>query len=456
MLVRLIVNNILSFGEEKEFNMLPMPRLRTLKEHKYNINDLEVLKMASIYGANGAGKSNLIKCLAILEEIILKEIALINFSENKKFKFIQKDEEDAQSFIIEFIQDNKIFLYGLEILNNIILTEELYLSGLGKEDNKLLFERKTNRETKEIQLTTSLLDKSDEGRVLKRVIEKNLAKPNKTIFKLLTTLDSFDLAEIQVALQWFENTLVIVTPDAKPSALSHKIDMDKNFRKYTEDLMKTFNIGIDSLEVEKKTLEEFFGENDSKELDKIRDELNNSKNKMIGLQINNGEEIIITKEEEKVYVKKLQIGHRGKDNIEIMFNLDEESDGTVRLLDFAPAFQDIANNKKVYLIDEIERSIHPLLIKELLTKFSKDNKSNGQLIFTTHESNLLDQSIFRQDEIWFAEKDKNGCTDLYSLSDYKEHNTIDIRKGYLLGRYGSIPFLGNLQDLNWHDYDIEN
>jgi AAA15 family ATPase/GTPase len=134
--------------------------------------------------------------------------------------------------------------------------------------------------------------------------------------------------------------------------------------------------------------------------------------------------------------------------------LEEESDGTVRLLDFVPAFKNLISSEKVYIVDEIERSIHPLLIKELVKKFSLDNKTRGQLIFTTHESNLLDQEIFRQYEIWFVEKDLNGSTDLYSLSDFKEHKTIDIRKGYLNGRYGSIPFLGNLEDLKWHKYDF--
>ncbi len=100
------------------------------------------------------------------------------------------------------------------------------------------------------------------------------------------------------------------------------------------------------------------------------------------------------------------------------------------------------------MIDEIERSIHPLLIKELIQKFSHDEHTKGQLIFSTHESNLLDQEIFRPDEIWFAEKDK-GATKLSPLSDYREHHTIDIRKGYLNGRYSAIPFLANLRDLNW-------
>ena len=174
---------------------------------------------------------------------------------------------------------------------------------------------------------------------------------------------------------------------------------------------------------------------------------------MIGLRSRRGDEIIIVKENGVINVKQLKLEHKGKNGQLINFNIDEESDGTIRLLDFIPAFQDLISKSKVFLIDEIERSIHPLLIKELVKKFSEDNKSEGQLIFTTHESNLLDQDLFRQDEIWFAEKDKNGITDLYSLSDFKEHKTIDIRKGYLNGRYGSIPFLANLKDLNWHKYD---
>jgi AAA15 family ATPase/GTPase len=109
---------------------------------------------------------------------------------------------------------------------------------------------------------------------------------------------------------------------------------------------------------------------------------------------------------------------------------------------------------KKYIVDEIERSIHPILIKELISKFSKEENTKGQLIFTSHESNLLDQDILRTDEIWFAEKNNRGETKLYSLSDFKEHSTIDIRKGYLQGRYGGIPFISNLQDLNWHKEDV--
>jgi len=144
--------------------------------------------------------------------------------------------------------------------------------------------------------------------------------------------------------------------------------------------------------------------------------------------------------------------HLSDKNAFIEFYLNEESDGTNRLLDYIPAFQDMIFRNKVYIIDEMERSIHPLLIKELISKYSLDNNTKGQLIFTTHESNILDQEILRQDEIWFIEKDKKGRSDMYPLSEFKEHHTKDIKKGYLNGRYGAIPFLGNLKDLNWTKY----
>ena len=99
--------------------------------------------------------------------------------------------------------------------------------------------------------------------------------------------------------------------------------------------------------------------------------------------------------------------------------------------------------------------VHVNLLKELIAKFSRDNNTKGQLIFTTHESNLLDQDILRQDEIWFAEKNATGETGFYPLSDYDIRSDLDIRKGYLNGRFGAIPFLANLHDLNWDKYGTE-
>ena len=462
MLIRFVVNNMLSFGKEMEFNTLPSPRYSRMNEHKYVIGDISVLKLSSIYGANGAGKSNIVKLLQIFKEIILKEQLPLNFK-NMNFKLGLNDQK-SQILAIEFFQDDITFSYAIEVLNNVILREELHKTCTGKEQGEVVFERKTldNGNTLINFFEEFYLD--EENKVLKNVIEKNLSKQDKPIFKLLTTLNNPSLKDVAVALKWFINTLVIIHPNSKPVAIAHKIDIDSKFNEYAEEIMCSFNVGICGLRAEKKDLNEFFGDDKPEELAEIIKVLNEKDNsidqiksnsKLFGLTSNNGNEIVIVKENGKILVKQVKFEHERLDGGKEIFNLEEESDGTIRLLDFIPAFKDIVSEKKVYIIDEIERSIHPLLIKELLNKFSSDDKTNGQLIFTTHEANLLDQEIFRQDEIWFVEKDKNGCSDLYSLSDFKNHHTIDIRKGYLTGRYGAIPFLANLQDLNWHKDDSE-
>jgi len=452
MLIRFVIENFFSFGERKEFTTIPNNRLKTLEHHKYSPNNLNILKTASIYGANGAGKSNLIKSLELFQKLVLKEEIPFNLQDSR-FKF-NSEKSLNQILAIEFIQENTSFYYGIVInSDNDILTEELYLSGLGSQPDKLIYERKTEDDKKTTIKFLEAFENDEKSQILKSVLIEEFVKTNEPILKLISNRDNKYLDEVKKAYRWFEDTLQIITPDSKPRALAHKIDIDKEFKEYAKDLMCSFNIGISELTSEKKDIKEFYGKDNENELNNLIKEVENSPKKMIGLRSNKGDELIIVKEDGKVWVKNLKVGHVGLRNKTVLFNLDEESDGTVRLLDFVPAFKNAISQEKVFFIDEIERSIHPLLIKELVQKFSLDKNTKGQLFFSTHESNLLDQKIFRQDEIWFVEKNKDGSTDLYSLNDFKEHKTIDIQKGYLNGRYGSIPFLGNLKDLNWHDYD---
>ncbi len=451
MLIRLVIENLLSFGDRREFITISNNRLKTLENHKYNFNGFNLLKISSFYGANGAGKSNLVKIFKLFQDLVVNEEIPFGLKEGQ-FKF-NRTRNEKQVLAIEFIQENKAFYYGIEILNNVVATEELYLSGLGIKKDRLLFERKTNEAGKSELLFSEEFEKDEKNKLLKSILLEEFVQPEKPILKLLSNRENKYFNDVKKSFYWFAETLQIITPDSKPRALAHKIERDKKFKKYAEDVMCSFGIGITSLRTDKKEIGEFFGKDNKKLIEDLTKDLEDSPQKMIGLRSRDGDEIIIVKENSKIWVKRLKIGHKGKNNITAFFDLDEESDGTIRLLDFIPAFQQIISKNKVFVIDEIERSIHPLLIKELLKKFSSDPNTKGQMIFTTHESNLLDQKIFRQDEIWFVEKDKNGSTDLYSLSDFKEHKTIDIRKGYLNGRYGSIPFLANLRDLNWHNYD---
>jgi len=453
MLIRFVVNNLYSFGHEVEFNMMPNSRLRTLEHHKYRQNGINLLKMASIYGANGAGKSNLIFALYLMQMMVLREGVPKRITDNT-FK-LNSTAENLQTLAIEFIQDETAFYYGIEISGNVIVTEELYESGLGEKPDLLIFERKTDKNDMTSINFLPAFEDDTEGALLKGILLEEFVKPNKPILKLIANRNNKHLNSAKNAFKWFADTLQVVTPEAKPIALANRISNDEFFKSYAEEMLCALDVGICSLHSETKKLSELLGEENSDLLEQITQKLEDNPEGLFSFRHSRDEEIVAAKENGELVGKRLQIGHKGSNDELVLFDLKNESDGTKRLLDYVPAFQDVITAGRVYVVDEIERSIHPLLIKELIKHFSQNTQTNGQLIFSTHESNLLDQELFRQDEIWFVEKNRDGATELYPLSDYKEHKTIDIRKGYLNGRYGSIPFLANIQDLNWNKNDFD-
>lgn len=445
MLIRFILDNYLSFGDQTEFNLLPGRQTR-LSHHKYEFDDVELLKMSAIYGANGAGKSNFIKGIKTLKEIVL-DGTLPTGLFNSRFKLDKENKERGILLGVEFISQETPFLYAIEIDKGRINKEELYISGLGDKDNSLVFERTKNDDgINEIRFSKEF-DKTEEGKLLRKLITDSYKKSNKPFIHILHELEHSLLDEINKAFDWFKNQLYVLQPNSKPGALVHRFKTDSDFQEFTMDLMCSFQTGINNIQTESQSLKDFLGENEITDFQEVEEILTENPDQMVGLRSKN-EEIIVTNEDNNILAHRLYFNHSGQDE-DAKFYINEESDGTQRLLDYIPAFKGVIENDNVFIIDEIERSIHPLIVKELMKKFSDQKNTKGQVVFTTHESNLLDQEIFRQDEIWFTEKDEFGKSHMYPLSDFKEHHTLDIQKGYLDGRYGAIPFLGNLRDLKW-------
>lgn len=440
MLIRFIVENLFSFNEAQEFNMLPASNKKSMKHHVMEVNSVKVLKLSSIYGGNGAGKSNLIKAISLLQQLVLEKTTTQALNKNI-FKLNEANTDKRQLLAVEFIEQDKCFLYALEVARGVILTEELYLVDVEKKD-KLLFERKSDFSNKTSLRFDADFEKDEKNLMLKTILEEDFIDPYKPIFKYLTNRGDSYFNAIREAYNWFKESLNIIYPDSAHISLVLRIEKDEKFAKFIEQTMRSLDVGINSIEINKDELD----------LDSLPASIGKELNVFNGKSIIFNPDLLEVIEREKdgkVYRKSLVISHVGKDSYKSDFSLNEESDGTKRLFNILPVMNEIANHKKVFLIDELERSIHPSLIKKLISKFSNDKTTQGQLIFTTHESNLLDQAIFSQDEIWFAEKDSTGATSFITLNDFKEHKTIDIRKGYLSGRYGGIPFLGNLKELNW-------
>ncbi|WP_297337066.1 ATP-binding protein [Algoriphagus sp.] len=446
MLIRFIVKNLYSFRDETEFNLFPN-KSQGLQHHKVRIGNFDFLRYSAIYGANGSGKSNLIKAISFLETLV-EQGKLPSETEDIKFKLNEDNLNTPISLGIEFIANDVPFFYTITFNEGIILYESLAFSN--KSDDILIFERSFENETQEITFYKEYY-KTDKEKLFVEVLSEKLIQRNELLITFLSKKYPDDFKSTHSAFRWFDETLVIIKPDAKPGGIAHILDKDPTIKEFANKFIPSLNTGITKIDIDTKKFEEFFGESgDAKLKRKIIEDLKNEPNKLSLLtDSETGEEVTLVYENNEVLAKRLITKHQNALGESTDFNIGQESDGTRRLIDYIPAFQGIINDNKVFVIDEIERSIHPMTIKEIMTKLALDESVKGQLIFSTHESNLLDQSIFRADEIWFAQKDLDGSSKLYSLSDFKIHNTINIENGYLKGRFGGIPFLGNLKDLNW-------
>lgn len=451
MLVRFTVSNFLSFRESTEFNMLT-GNPRRLEHHVYEpVKGLELLKMAAVYGANGAGKSNLVKAMIFLRDLIKKgwiSPRLLQYKLDRTYS------EKPTTMEVEFVCGNTMYVYGIEMTTAYIAEEWLYRSWQGKED-ELIFHRHTKDGNTRIEVSPEYLQ-SEEQKLRIKLYEKEILK------ETVTLLQSFgeskaDFKPVREVFNWFHNFWIILFPQSQADGIIRDLVLLPDFFSFAQELMCTFHTGIQELGIETYDLDEFFGADDIEQVNNIKSDLARIKSTGGSLVLKNSvlkEELLVTfNEEDRPVVKRLIARHKGHKGDFVPFILWQESDGTQRLLNLIPAFYRAVKEKSVVVIDEIEQTIHPVLLKELVGKFAQDHNTQGQLIFTTHEAHLLDQEIMRQDEFWFAEKSPEGATSLTPLSDFKDvRYDLDLRKGYLIGRFGAIPFTGDLRHLKWDAY----
>lgn len=429
--------------------MLP-GRFGRLPDHVYKVGNLEVMKLNAIYGANGAGKSNLLRTIDLLQHFLNEGTMPIEFI-TETFKFDKESKKKDVYIGVEFIKNNIPYYYDVTVNQGIVVEEELIINGQSGKEDVILFSRKDDWHQKNLSLTFSQeIENDKDASLFPSFLKNEILERNKLVLPYMKNRQNKAFEPFKSALEWFTDNLILIMPNRRPVGLAMHLENDPSLLDFANEIMKSFNTGISNIDIETIPIEEFFGEDDKHEVERITAQLRAKPELPLFLR-SDQEEIAFVLKDNKAIAKKIVFSHC-EDSGEAKFEFAEESDGTRRLMDFLPFLHNVLTTNNTYFIDEIERSIHPLLIKELLAKFSLNNCTKGQLVFSTHESNLLDQDIFRPDEIWFVEKNKIGATEMYALSDFKEHHTKDIRKGYLQGRYGAIPFLGNLTDLNWEKY----
>lgn len=447
MLIRFTVSNFLSFKEPTEFNLLT-GSVRRLNHHVYEpVKGLELLKMAVVYGANGAGKSNLAKSISFMRNIIAKEWLEPLYY---RFQLDPKYRSKPSSFETEIVLKNEIFLYGFDLYPGFVGEEWLYRSQPGKED-ELIFHRFTDKDGTRIEANPAF-SQTQEQKLRLRLYEKEILKPRVLLLRLIGESGA-EFGPVKQIFNWFSESLLMIFPQKKSWGIILEMVQDQGFRDFAAETVCSLHTGIKKLEIETTDLDVFFGRDGSKAIQEIKTKFAEAEAKGEDLlleHIAGTDHLLILLENGKLVVKRLLATHEGADENTAPFMLWQESDGTNRLLDLLPAFYRAIHEDVLVVIDEIEHSIHPVILKELVAKFARERQTKGQLIFTTHEAHLLDQEFMRSDEFWFAEKGPDGATALTPLSDFKDVRfDLDLRKGYLLGRFGAIPFTGDLRRLQW-------
>ena len=402
MLIRFSFKNFKSFKNE---NCLDM-EATSLKEHEYNVAKIdngEYLKVSAIYGANASGKTNVLQAFDYMKKRILVS------DDSKKNSPI--DEENVYSFMINndpialeveiLAKNNKIYKYGFELVKDNIISEWLYEKRVNKFYS--IFEREKNNVKNIRNNKITMLANIDE----------------RTLFLNIYSKIDRNNEDFSSVYDWFVNStyLDLGNPNFERfinNRVSLKILSDENYKKELLKFIKTFDSGIEGIKTTPDSIE--------------------------AVKSNNG-------------IIDIEVIHKGENGELKALPFYLESNGTRKMFHLFDFFMDALKNGMVLFVDELDAKLHPLLTRYIINLFhnSDTNKGNGQLIYSTHDTVNLNKETFRRDEIWFAEKDKDGISEIYALSDYileddknagkKVRNDATYNKDYLTGRYGAIPVL---------------
>lgn len=390
MLVQFMLKNVLSFKDE---TLLDMTAINAYKEHECNLIDNgtkeKFLRAAAIYGANASGKSNLHLAMSYFQRIIVESFNNVNNGEDIVIKrlfvpFSFEDNKENSEFQIVEILDDFEYRYGFEYNDTCIVTEWLYRKSL-----------KTNR-------TTTIFERTTETVEFGASVRKEC-----------------DVYKEQIPIE----TLVL----SFFNKLKLKTDL---FRIVYKGIMKTLVVPADFCE-------------DTGVLETLLPEVIENKNEKEKLlefltAIDTGIKDIVYDDSDNEI--SFYTFHKGRNGDEYSLDLFFESEGTIKsIMLFIYARMAIIGNGSIF-VDELNTKLHPLLLKFIIDLFYDEN-SMAQLIYTTHDTTLMDKKFFRRDQIWFVQKDEFGYSELSALSDFKVRSDASFEKDYLAGVYGGIPFL---------------
>lgn len=424
MLIEFKVENFLSYNETTSFSMVAgKERISTETLASVKKFRLKLLPVAAIYGANASGKSNLIKALEFLQLLVttprLKgKIPLRSFCFTEEKKTVSR-------FEISILVNELIYEFKIACSENEILYEELI------ERNSRTERTLYVRDKDQVQVNPGL--KAHDA--IQLIAERSMDNP----YPLLTSLCAMKFELFQPVFKWFAEDLQIIFPDSFYLSYDRLTDVNDPRNALLSEILKGTDTGISNLV--SVPIEATSVNLSPSEKNEIRAAVSNGRNQVI--REPNGGRILAYYKDGDVAFKRIIAIHdvSGK---EYPVALEDESDGTRRLIDLSPSIADLVhgNEHSVYVIDEIDRSLHSDINLWLITKFLENltPESRSQLIFTTHDTNLLRRINLRRDEIWFVERGKDSSSHLVNASEFEGlRNDSSLQKLYEEGRFGAIP-----------------
>ena len=421
MLLNFEFANLKSFRDRQK---LTLEAVKSYKELSSNLLSTSIigqenktwLKGAVLYGHNASGKSSVIDAIDRLRAIVKHSASVTDPAQSipgiNPYAFSSAEEPTV--FRVEFALQGIRHEFTLVLTSERILYESLrvYPNANGSAQN--WYERKWNAETAEYDWGPKAGKYS--------VLDKNRTKLTNQNVLYLSRAVSLGDDQLNPIFQWFSSQLVILNlaDHALDETFSADWVMQGENKQIMTRLLQSADIGISNIDVNDRQIPE--------------DLLNQFKD---GLP----EEIAQKLHERAKSKKDIKLEHTGPDGQRAFLHWRHESTGTQRLFSLLGPLIDILQQDKVIIIDELEQSLHPNLVSELLKICYHNNFSQAQLIFTTHNSQLLDEDIFRRDQVWFTMKDQDGASTLYPLTKYAPRNDESQSRGYLAGRYGATPNL---------------
>lgn len=372
-----------------------------------------LVRSAAIYGANASGKSNLIKALQYMRGVVMESATVIQPGQTYAVQPFRLDAESANQpteFEVTFILDGIRYQYGFAMTTQRIVSEHLLVYKAFKPQR--WFDRHFDESTGK--------DVYDFGPGLKgpKNLWEGATRPNALFLSMAVQLNSEALRPV---FGWFVGGLVILNEQA-PLGPQVSIQMLKQAegRKQICDFLSAADISIADIEVVTRKVP----------------------GQAVHFDLAAGKTEVRSEEMEEHQLRFSHVTEQGR----ALFDLMDESNGTRNLLFLAGPVMDILRKGLTLVIDELDTSLHTLLVRELVRLFHCPDVNTGgaQLIFTTHDSSLLDaQNLFRRDQVWFVEKDRDQVSALVSLSEFSPRKNEALERGYLMGRYGAVPFLGH-------------